>query len=987
AEIVIDPTNIDWKVVNLPEGITMTIGGEDAYESNGVQNGYVIFTGGDDWSKEQIDEGQYRYTFRLGETVYHAQIHKYKDGKISEAPDGNRMRIQFGEKASEQYVITIYFWMDMPHMNGYLAAVNDVFVYHQDVLGYESDITCTVTEVGAHGAYDATIGDRSWDFRDYMYPFDSSGAINYLNYDEPGNSTQYAGVYVYSIESRTVLGAAKQCYVIKESVYTRSLVNERVELSEGIITEGLYGVDDGLLYLYTGPNSTTTLTSKPTEMGTVAQYPVTLNANGGRFSEEQPTCELGYAFTLEETTPRWTDNTFVKWNTRADGSGRDYVDGDRFNPADLVEGRIVLYAQWILDGFYVRVTGEGGTPYSVTIDKPYSSLNHGSVTYAPYDFGLITPPSGKAACAIGFLEGQYDTVTIANNNYSMHDNGDGTYNHSTDEGYRKVDGREVYYKSGGFEGYMWLNIIALDGEIVDLSLIWTTEVTAVTFHSNFGPDSTVVINYAVLGQYDGYFPAADLFERENYAFLGWATAADGNPQIPAGYTYDSSMGTEFWAIWSLAMTVTYNTSGGNGSIADQTLLLGDNYLSNGNGFSKAGNVIVGWATTENATRVDYPLGGKYTMSDSQGGTTLDLYAVWATGTYTVHFTRCDRGQGEFEGEMADQIIGVGIQTKLNAVTYEDITEFYEFAYWVLTEDGGGNRYTDKTYVTNLEGAGAGDTVTLKAWWEPVKYTVHFEINKPQGTEWDNEYYNQIIGVGVATPLVDCPFYGDEDYRFAGWNTEYDGSGTSYTNEQVVTDLTVGGDTFTLYAMWGHTKYTVRFQNDPRSAGVPEADRENFEGETYTQEIYMGVPTYLGQCEFRDTTYRYTFVGWNTMPDGDGTYYAPGAEVTDLCDGVYAFDLYAQWERTSYTLVFYSGEDPEEREWEDRGTMGNQNRQVGDGLSLPACTFTPLDGVVFDHWLVDYGEDVTEEFEALYEGDITHSHNTAPKVTAVWRLAE
>ena len=986
AEIIIDPTNIDWKVVNLPEGITMTIDGEDAYESNGVQNHYVVFTGGDDWSKEQIEEGQYLYTFRLGETVYHAQIHKYKDAKITDAPDGNRMRIQFGANDSGQYTITIYFWMDMPCMNGYLAAVNDVFVYHQDVLGYGSDITCTVTEVGAHGTYDATVGDRSWDFRDYMYPFDSSGAIPYLNFDEPGNTTQYAGVYVYTVENRDVLGGSKQCYVIKESIYSRTLHDERVELNEFVQCEGLYGVDDGLLYLYTGPNSTTTLTSKPAEMGIVSQYQAILNGNGGTFGGE-PTRTIDYAFEFDGSSPSLADRVLQKWNTRADGTGRDYVDGDRFNPADAVDGTVTLYAQGILDGFYLSVTAEGATPSSLLIEKPYRTLNLGTLDLYPYDIEGYVPPTGKAASAIMFGEDTFNSVTVKSPAYGMTDLGNGTYRYGGGgEGFLKVQNKEVYYKSE----YGFITIYAYDGETVDLSLVWTTEVTTVTYHSNFGPDATVTVNYINTGLIDGRFLAADTFTRDGYTFIGWGRTSDAEPNNTAiaGDYYMSSMGTEFWAIWDMSMTVTYNANGGSGTIADQNILLSSrNYLSSGNGLSRDGYVLVGWTLSSNSNVLIYGKEAEFTMEESNAGTTLELYALWATGTYTVHFTRCDRGQGEFEGEMADQVIGVGIQTKLNAVTYEDITDFYEFAYWVLTEDGGGTRYTDKTYVTNLEGAGAGDTVTLKAWWEPVKYIVHYVLNPPYGSECDGEMADQIIDVGEPTALSNCGFNGDENYAFSGWNTEYNGTGTSYTNGQIVTDLIDGGATFTLYAQWRSTKYTVNFDENLLSVR-PLPEGISITGEMDSQIIRVGETVELSACGFAATNTYFTFTGWNTDRNGSGDRYDDGAEVEDLAQGGATITLFAQWVRTSYTLVFDPGENPdEEHEWEDTGFMENQSRLVGDGLAISACTYTPLEGVVFDHWLVDYGDDVTEEFPAGYTGDITRENGSAPKVTAIWRLSD
>ena len=39
------------------------------------------------------------------------------------------------------------------------------------------------------------------------------------------------------------------------------------------------------------------------------------------------------------------------------------------------------------------------------------------------------------------------------------------------------------------------------------------------------------------------------------------------------------------------------------------------------------------------------------------------------------------------------------------------------------------------------------------------------------------------------------------YTFVGWNTEADGSGTSYTDEQLMSDIEESKTPLTLYAQW------------------------------------------------------------------------------------------------------------------------------------------------------------------------------------------
>ena len=75
------------------------------------------------------------------------------------------------------------------------------------------------------------------------------------------------------------------------------------------------------------------------------------------------------------------------------------------------------------------------------------------------------------------------------------------------------------------------------------------------------------------------------------------------------------------------------------------------------------------------------------------------------------------------------------------------------------------------------------------------YTVEFNNNGGTGT-----MPNQVISPNTPTKL-DANTFTRPGYIFDGWNTQADGNGTSYTNEETVTDLTSPNQTITLYAKW------------------------------------------------------------------------------------------------------------------------------------------------------------------------------------------
>ena len=62
---------------------------------------------------------------------------------------------------------------------------------------------------------------------------------------------------------------------------------------------------------------------------------------------------------------------------------------------------------------------------------------------------------------------------------------------------------------------------------------------------------------------------------------------------------------------------------------------------------------------------------------------------------------------------------------------------------------------------------------------------------------------------------------DPGYTFIGWNTEKDGSGTSYSDEQQVKNIyDKYGYSITLYAQWKANKYTVQFNANGGTGTMP-----------------------------------------------------------------------------------------------------------------------------------------------------------------------
>ncbi|MCR4753452.1 MAG: InlB B-repeat-containing protein [Candidatus Saccharibacteria bacterium] len=148
---------------------------------------------------------------------------------------------------------------------------------------------------------------------------------------------------------------------------------------------------------------------------------------------------------------------------------------------------------------------------------------------------------------------------------------------------------------------------------------------------------------------------------------------------------------------------------------------------------------------------------------------------------------------------------------------------------------------------------------------------------------------QHIEIGTPTGLSKNQFKMRE-HLLAGWNTEADGSGDSYADEELVQDLTGMHQEVVLYATWRDAgKYTVKFNANGGEGNM--ADEQFFAD---------GFPYALGANEY--TRDGYVFGKWNTRSDGSGKSYLNEQEVINLADEGGEIELYAIWAKEAYTHV-------------------------------------------------------------------------------------
>ena len=159
-------------------------------------------------------------------------------------------------------------------------------------------------------------------------------------------------------------------------------------------------------------------------------------------------------------------------------------------------------------------------------------------------------------------------------------------------------------------------------------------------------------------------------------------------------------------------------------------------------------------------------------------------------------------------------------------TFGDYTLTENFAYPISYDLDGGTATNPATYTyetatftlnnptkdgnyyfagwTGSNGAEPQKTVTVNQYSHgALSYTAHW-------TEGYSVFFNSNGGTGSMsqqdfaineTKALTANTFTRTYYNFTGWNTKYDGSGTSYTDGQNVTNLAGSGGTVTLYAQW------------------------------------------------------------------------------------------------------------------------------------------------------------------------------------------
>ena len=469
---------------------------------------------------------------------------------------------------------------------------------------------------------------------------------------------------------------------------------------------------------------------------------VTYNANGGEGTV--PVDETKYTVGTEvevrgSETLNYVSKSFAGWNTASDGSGKNYVAGDKFT----ISADTTLYANWTTTPVIYKVTYDANGATSGAVPTDITEYNPGN--------NKVTIEYSADLTKTGYYFNGWNT---------------------------QADGKGANYGKFGEETTFTISTDTI------LYAQWSPILYGVNFHSNADtatPESPVYREFDYDKEYDIPCP----FTNPGNILLGWADEENGDVKYAAdesGTVKLKNLTTmprtevvvNLYAVWegetyTVSFEANYGTAEGTmNPVSD--IPYGQEYTLPECGFTTPGYTLAYWTTRDSAsiTHTLHP-GDKYRITED-----TVFIAQWTEAQVTITFdTQGGTEISPISGKYTEEITTPDNPTKTG----------YIFDKW---EPALPNVFpeTDTLYV---------------AQWKPITYTVFYDENNGDGVKT-----SQVFEYNVSEALILNPdsITAPSGKEFNGWNTDADGTGTSYPADYSASKMTTkDGAEITLYAQW------------------------------------------------------------------------------------------------------------------------------------------------------------------------------------------
>ncbi|MDM8289461.1 InlB B-repeat-containing protein [Slackia piriformis] len=470
-----------------------------------------------------------------------------------------------------------------------------------------------------------------------------------------------------------------------------------------------------------------------------------------------------------------TGYTFTGWNTQADGSGIAYEAGDVVGALADKGKTVTLYAQWKPISYTIA--------FEANIPTNASTADDASGTMDP-------------------LTCIYDTeATLASNAFFLPGYEFTGWNTQPDgSGVPYTDGKDVK------------NLATEDGETITLYAQWKPRTYMVTFKDADGATGTM--NPQELRFDEPRALSENTFQNNNMTFIGWAIEgetgasrlfADEQTVVNLCNLQDdgSPEGFTLQAIWASGNGAYVTLAKDDTPVTDAVIKLANSNTSEIVGPLNSVATIPGTYSLNEipagtyAIEVEgYPSSGtQITVPETQTAHVFLNYSTITVQGSNEHAHAQLAAPLDSTTASTSTVVPTGTEASVSA----SADTGYVFENWTVEgiTPTGLNPDNPASQTITVQGK-----TTLTANVRPISYAVAFDANGGEG------YTDpQVFSYDEAQKLTENAFTRD-GYTFTGWNTEPDGSGTSYADGTTVNNLTsVDGETITLYAQWQHPSPT------------------------------------------------------------------------------------------------------------------------------------------------------------------------------------
>ena len=405
------------------------------------------------------------------------------------------------------------------------------------------------------------------------------------------------------------------------------------------------------------------------------------------------------------------------------------------------------------------------------------------------------------------------------------------------------------------------------------------------------------------------------FERENYYFAGWNTAANGSgTSFTDGQTVTITEALTLYAQWQAIPTITIATVAHGSITADKSVAMPGEIVTL-TATADADFFFSHWIVTYGDNQTVPVSNNQFTMPEAD----VLVSAVFAEGYHTNAYVKVTSNLDDWSGNYlivyeADSVAFDGSRDKTNLDEPNNTIDVFIF--------NGVIDYNDLTNASSFNIAAASNgEYTLQA---SSGYFIGPKTNGKDMAITQSNPIHHVLSINEehsADINAVIPEITNSNLRFN--NTNSQNRFRYYTSDQQAIQL---------YRYEATTIPMPNFITFNGNGGISS------EGDVYTQPVRSNVPTPLSTNRFEFEGHH--FMGWNTEADGTGTTYGENQLVTLSGD----LQLYAQWQ-TMLSITIGTVQN---------GFIGADMNYAmpGDLVTLEASGDA---GYVLSEWNVTYGD--------------------------------